>query len=128
MTRNDLTVTITACDWSRNGVTGCGFYTVIFTADDGTDDLKGREFLATVYNKQEDKAVGQVCVNVLNLTQLLSSPTRREGIAWNNWRGDHFAEPLRRAIPKFMAAERRRDAARERRLNKVVPGMRKSSF
>lgn len=77
----DASVFVTDIAYHRNGVTGNGFHSVLFTHD-------GMKFIATVFPE-----AGFVAV--------LSSEETTEGGVVSSWRGDTFEAALREAIAVY---------------------------
>jgi hypothetical protein len=91
--------------YHRNGVSGRGFWTILFRGHDDADSLvKGHLFVATFFPKEdgEEDEEGtswvpeEACVAVLRLDDL------NEGNAEQAWRGDHFQGELQVLVDSYV--------------------------
>lgn len=93
-----LTLTVTALDYHRNGISGVGFYVALFDWQDGPTL---RHMVASLFPSPDDKdgdafrAFNGLCA-VFDVSELAKGNI---DFAWgNSWRGDHFEHQLRAAI------------------------------
>lgn len=88
--------------YHRNGVSGRGFWTILFRGHDDADSLvKGNLFVATFFPKEEgdeeeDIPDVEACVAVLRLDDL------NAGDAEQAWRGDHFHTELQALVKGYV--------------------------
>ena len=91
--------------YHRNGVSGRGFWTILFEGNKHADSLvKGHRFVATFFHKEDGETdengnsyvPEEACVAVLRLADL------NEGNAELAWRGDHFQQELQHIVDTFV--------------------------
>ncbi len=87
-----MKLTIEDIQWHRNGISGEGFYAIIFTDPD-----EGR-MVATLYDE-----VGYC--SVLHIEKL-SNPTIGVRFGTNSWRGDYYEDTLRSEVEKWNSSGR----------------------
>lgn len=95
------TLLIEDVERSRNGVTGEGFYTVVFTDPDvfGSDspEVRNERFIAMVFGDEDPDGPFYNCTTgVVSLSML-----NEKGLKHNTWRGDHYDKALRHAIERW---------------------------
>jgi hypothetical protein len=101
--RDAVDITITSVDYSRNGISGEGFYTVLFTYNGAEEYLKGEKFLAMVFGDEDPDGPFYNCsTGVINMTDL---EEKNGNLEWNNWRGDSFDAALRYGIRRWVKAD-----------------------
>lgn len=81
-------LTVKKKSWHRNGITGEGFYVILFDCD-------GREMVAIMLDKQARDILGSVPTFVLDIDMLKDGNI---AFAENSWRGDWFDQWLRPAL------------------------------
>ena len=90
-----MNIKVTQASWHRNGISGVGFYAVLFEADPNKTGEEQR-FFAALFDEP-----GYCAVISLDLIDEC-------GVAFgrgNSWRGDHFESELREAIERGDGAD-----------------------
>lgn len=90
--------------YHRNGVSGRGFWTILFVGhEDAGNTVAGFRFVATFFPREpenpEDDRYDQpveACVSVLRIQDL------NEGNADMAWRGDHFHDELQHIVDTYV--------------------------
>ena len=82
--------------YHRNGISGRGFWTIIFTGAPKTDEAD-QTFVATFFPEEEMDGSPNVeaCVAVLLIGDLV------DRCASNGWRGDYFHNELQTLVDEF---------------------------
>lgn len=81
-------------DYQRNGVSGIGFYTMIFDWNDRSTKETGKNFIATFETDEEDNQVKIESCRVIDMEAPL------EG-----WRGDQFGYAIHQALYEIRVME-----------------------
>lgn len=82
--------------WHRNGISGEGFHTALFTFNEGG---KQHRMVAVRFgDAKSDRKVGGVQCAVLDVDLLKKGVIE---MGQNSWRGDHFVDAIDAAIAAF---------------------------
>jgi len=97
--------------YHRNGVSGRGFWTILFVGHDDAEitTIAGFRFVATFFPREPDNPADdsdefstvEACVAVLRVQDL------REGNADIAWRGDHFHDELQKLVDNYVPKHER---------------------
>ena len=92
--------------YHRNGISGRGFWTILFVGHDDAEitTIAGFRFVATFFPREPDNPADDsddfvavaACVSVLRVQDL------RDGNAQNAWRGDNFHDELQHLVDTYV--------------------------
>lgn len=87
---DEIKVTIVQASWHRNGISGIGFYAILF------DDAEQGRMIASLFDEAGYCAVYKVDELAKGNTLFARG---------NSWRGDRYADALRPALEKYLESE-----------------------
>ena len=86
-----MKIQVVDIQWHRNGVSGVGFYAILFDCEEG-------RMVATLYDERGFCSVLRVAD--------LSDPARGVKFGLNSWRGDYYESNLRQAVESWQTSGR----------------------